>query len=440
MSVQRNVVSGLQRSYRHRRSGIIPLQLLASSQPSSSSVREFSSTASWRGTDRGRKGDKPEDETGDDLSDLDFSYEPYFERLGPAPGSHAALAASTSTSSSDAPSPPPQRDADSPPSMAADTGSRPAIGPAAAPRLTHVDPLDHSRARMVDVSHKAPTLRSGVAVGRVYLPQVAMDLIRASEDDNRHSSSSATMGRKKGGEKGPVLRTAQLAGIMGAKRTAELIPLCHPLSLSHVDVVLELVDLEAVDEEEEAREAEEVAALASSEGFLRQATTGSRNDSGLALGGVDGEVEQRGDFGFRIEDLMDGDRWRGKEFDINDAGMGGGTDFGNGGAAFGNTPSAGSNMGAIADFPSPTRASRAGAKADGSAARDSNAAGYVQVTCTARTTGPTGVEMEALVGANVACLTIWDMVKAVAGQTMWIGDVKVVKKTGGKSGDWEREG
>jgi len=55
----------------------------------------------------------------------------------------------------------------------------------------------------------------------------------------------------------------------------------------------------------------------------------------------------------------------------------------------------------------------------------------------------TGVEMEALVAVSVACLTVWDMVKGVdggmAGRKMVVDGVRVIKKTGGRSGDWERE-
>ena len=106
--------------------------------------------------------------------------------------------------------------------------------------------------------------------------------------------------------KGDALATARLAGIMAAKRTADLIPLCHPLALTHVDVVL----------------------------------------------------EETGD-GYDIE-------------------------------------------------------------------------------ARARTTGPTGVEMEALTAVSVAALTIYDMVKAVD-RGMIIGDIRLMEKRGGKTGEWRRE-
>ena len=176
-----------------------------------------------------------------------------------------------------------------------------------ATQLSHVDPATGG-ASMVDVSSKRTTARSATAVGRVYLPSSAAALIRATES---HTGVSG---------KGPVLHTAQLAGIMAAKRTAELIPLCHPLPLTHVDVRLNIVD-----PEENASEA----------------------------GGEEGES-------------------------------------------------------------------------------------WVQIECTARTAGQTGVEMEALTGCTMACLTVWDMAKAVAGKTMRMGDIMVFKKSGGKSGDWQR--
>jgi cyclic pyranopterin phosphate synthase len=87
----------------------------------------------------------------------------------------------------------------------------------AATRLTHVD--EAGRLRMVDVSDKAVTVR--VARGRITM---SVDALRAVRE--------ATL------KKGDALQAARLAGIMAAKRTADLIPLCHPLPLSHVDVVL----------------------------------------------------------------------------------------------------------------------------------------------------------------------------------------------------------
>ncbi|MCB2027185.1 MAG: cyclic pyranopterin monophosphate synthase MoaC, partial [Ottowia sp.] len=115
--------------------------------------------------------------------------------------------------------------------------------------------------------------------------------------------------RDGGAKKGDVLSVAQIAGVQAAKRTAELIPLCHPLPLTHIDVRCEL-------------------------------------DS----------------------------------------------------------------------------------------ARDA-----VVVTATAKTTGPTGVEMEALTAASVACLTIYDMTKSYAKGHV-IGPIRLLEKRGGKSGDWTADG
>ena len=88
-----------------------------------------------------------------------------------------------------------------------------------AARLSHVD--EGGRVRMVDVSAKAVTVREAVACGRITMSRAALRLVRT--------------GRV---AKGDPLQAARLAGIMAAKRTSELIPLCHPLALSHVDVVL----------------------------------------------------------------------------------------------------------------------------------------------------------------------------------------------------------
>ncbi len=87
--------------------------------------------------------------------------------------------------------------------------------------FTHFD--DEGKAVMVDVTDKAETERVAVAKGAVLMQPETLALIRAG-----------------GVEKGDVLSVARLAGIMGAKRTPDLIPLCHPLNLSSVQVDLEL--------------------------------------------------------------------------------------------------------------------------------------------------------------------------------------------------------
>ncbi len=155
--------------------------------------------------------------------------------------------------------------------------------------LTHIDA--DGRARMVDVSDKPATAREARAEGR---------LVMASE-----TLALALEGRAR---KGDVMAVAELAGVMAAKRTAELIPLCHPLALSKVEVVV---------------------------------------------------------------------------------------------------------------APSP----------DGSG---------LGVMARVRTTGPTGVEMEALTAVSVACLTLYDMLKA-ADRGMRIEGVRVLEKSGGASGDWRAE-
>ena len=85
--------------------------------------------------------------------------------------------------------------------------------------LSHVD--TEGRIRMVDVSAKAVTAREAIAVGRISMSNAALRQVRAG-----------TL------KKGDPLETARLAGIMAAKQTSALIPLCHPLPLSHVDVQL----------------------------------------------------------------------------------------------------------------------------------------------------------------------------------------------------------
>lgn len=164
-----------------------------------------------------------------------------------------------------------------------------ADAPQPAPALSHVDAA--GAARMVDVSAKPDTVRSARAAGAVRMSAEAFALL--AENRSR---------------KGDVLGVARIAGVMAGKRTAELIPLCHPIPLTHLDVALAL-------------------------------------DPTLP--------------GARVE-------------------------------------------------------------------------------ATARTTGPTGVEMEALTAASVALLTVYDMAKA-ADRGMVIEGVRLVEKTGGASGVWRAD-
>ncbi|GAA5837100.1 hypothetical protein JCM11251_005254 [Rhodosporidiobolus azoricus] len=205
-----------------------------------------------------------------------------------------------------APSTHQSQDDDPPSNYPSATASSPSPSPsmqASSPStLTHIDPRT-GKASMVSVSAKPSTLRSATAVGYIELNKRAWDLIDlGGETEN---STGATMKTKKG----DVLSIAQLAGLMGAKHTSLLIPLCHPLSLSHISVSLSPVP------------------------------------STLSL---------------RIE-------------------------------------------------------------------------------ATAECVGPTGVEMEALTAVTTAGLVVWDMCKAVAGEEMELGGVKVIRKSGGRSGDWVRE-
>ncbi len=89
--------------------------------------------------------------------------------------------------------------------------------------LTHLD--ERGAARMVDVTAKAVTVRTATAYGRVLVSAEVIALLRGD-----------------GVPKGDVLATARIAGIQGAKRTADLIPLCHPLALHAVSVDLQVAD------------------------------------------------------------------------------------------------------------------------------------------------------------------------------------------------------
>lgn len=88
-------------------------------------------------------------------------------------------------------------------------------------KFSHVD--EQGRANMVDVGDKPDMIRTAEAEGKIKLSTLAIELI--IENKNK---------------KGDVLTTAQIAGIMGGKRTSELIPLCHPLKITKLDVTTEL--------------------------------------------------------------------------------------------------------------------------------------------------------------------------------------------------------
>ena len=85
------------------------------------------------------------------------------------------------------------------------------------PQLTHIDNGD--RVRMVDVTDKKPTMREAAAEATVMMSADTFELIRSQKV-----------------KKGNVLETARIAAIMAAKKTSELIPMCHPLNITHVQV------------------------------------------------------------------------------------------------------------------------------------------------------------------------------------------------------------
>ena len=83
--------------------------------------------------------------------------------------------------------------------------------------LTHID--DEGRVRMVDVTAKAPTVRTAMAGGLISMNAETLDLIQNQKV-----------------KKGNVLETARIAGMMAAKKTADLIPMCHPLNITHIQI------------------------------------------------------------------------------------------------------------------------------------------------------------------------------------------------------------
>jgi len=117
--------------------------------------------------------------------------------------------------------------------------------------LSHLD--DAGRARMVDVSDKEATVRTASARGQVTCQPATLEQVRAGTTP-----------------KGAVIGTAELAGVMAAKRTAELIPLCHPLPLTNIEVRIEIdqslpgfrIDAEARTKAETGVEMEALTAVA----------------------------------------------------------------------------------------------------------------------------------------------------------------------------------
>lgn len=89
--------------------------------------------------------------------------------------------------------------------------------------FTHFN--EQGRAKMVDVGEKAPTRRKAVATGRVLVNAQTYELIRTG-----------------GMKKGDVLTVAQIAGVMGAKRTPDIIPMCHPILMDGINLELRLVE------------------------------------------------------------------------------------------------------------------------------------------------------------------------------------------------------
>lgn len=104
-------------------------------------------------------------------------------------------------------------------------------------KLSHMD--EAGRVAMVDTSAKEPTVRRALASARVLMSAETLEAVRAHRTP-----------------KGDPLETARLAGIMAAKRTAELIPLCHPLPLTHIEVRAEVEDASIYIEAEAATRAE----------------------------------------------------------------------------------------------------------------------------------------------------------------------------------------
>ncbi|KAH9213152.1 Molybdopterin cofactor biosynthesis C domain-containing protein [Leptodontidium sp. 2 PMI_412] len=229
------------------------------------------------------------------------------------------------------------------------------------PRLTHLTPS--GTAHMVPISHKTPTTRLATAVCTLHFSNpTALPLIRSNSM-----------------KKGDVLSVARIAGIMAAKRTAELVPLCHPIAITHVGVELEVFSDEGEDGETRMRES-----------------------------------DVKGQESVSVP-------WQG-------TGQGDAYPF--------HVPSPHAPQGQSTDKVTNTTLSQSSNSNVSTVIQDRKTGfGRVEITATVQCDGKTGVEMEALTAASVAALTVYDMCKAVD-KGMRIEDLRVVRKEGGKSGTW----
>jgi molybdenum cofactor biosynthesis enzyme len=212
---------------------------------------------------------------------------------------------------------------------------------------------------MVDVAGKPPTERVAVAGGFIWVSEETLSAIKG-----------------KNSKKGDVLGVAQVAGIMAAKKTGDIIPLCHPLTLTHCSVEFTVPDGGAGKDSDESETSDGGAGKDSDESETSDGGAGKRR----------GESEASDESGGK-----------------------------NGGG-----------QGAV-------RAQACGAAQTGAKAKIYG----IKATCTVKTFGQTGVEMEALTGVSVALLTIYDMCKSID-RGMVISDVCLLLKDGGKSGRFER--
>lgn len=230
-------------------------------------------------------------------------------------------------------------------------------------KLTHLAPS--GSAHMVSISSKNITSRTAVAVCSLFFSNpTALPLIKSNSM-----------------KKGDVLSVARIAGIMAAKRTSDLIPLCHPIAISHVSVQLDVVDVEMQKgaEEEHKREVMSIPWAGTGQGDA-YAWHGTR---ALPLG-------------------LD------------------------------HKPRSSSNPSSPLTY---SQSSTSPKDPGESSRKEKDEYGKIHITATVSCDGKTGVEMEALTAASVAAMAVYDMCKAVD-KGMVIEGLRVVRKEGGKSGTW----
>lgn len=259
---------------------------------------------------------------------------------------------------------------------------------------------------MVDVSGKSVTRRQAVARAEVALGPTAFRLVQ----ENR-------------AKKGDVLGVARVAGIMAAKRTSELIPLCHPLPLDSIEVNLMLREYEEEESEEERRVRRKRAAT---EGGKYEEAENKREPGDRREKALD-EREYKGGKSENTPDERESKVKDSKEQELTEGRKREEENEGKPTEVRKNTR----NKREQEEEESNKELTKGRENTPNEREKRPRPVHLVMIEVKAVTSGRTGVEMEALVAASVAALTVYDMCKAVS-HAITISKVRLVAKSGGK--------